>query len=57
MRRFLLIKYGLEWLVIVTVFTCIIFAAIKCIIDKNTAGALLGVAVGYSLKGFRKLHK
>lgn len=56
-RNYLLKKYFQEWIVIATCLTSIIIAG-KCkLIEPNTVGALLGVAVGYGLKGVRKLHK
>lgn len=57
MRTYLLKKYAQEWLVISTCLVAIIFAGCYKLIEPNTVGALLGVAVGYGLKGLRKLHK
>jgi glutamine amidotransferase PdxT len=57
MRNYLLQKYVQEWIIILTCLGAIILAG-KCkLIEPNTVGALLGVAVGYGLKGLRKLHK
>ncbi len=57
MRRYLSHKYWVETTIVLVSFTAIIVSAWQGYIDKNTTGALLGVAVGYGLKGFRKLHK
>lgn len=56
-RDYLLKKYLQELAVIITCLSAIIISGICKLIEPNTVGALLGVAVGYGLKGVRKLHK
>jgi hypothetical protein len=56
MRDMLVKKWHVELAMAIITLAAIITASVFCLIDQCTTGTLMGVSIGYYLKGARKLH-
>ena len=57
MRRFLIIKYLIELLVLLSMLVALGIFSYFGFIESCTIGTLLGVIIGYFARGIRKIHK
>lgn len=57
MRAFLLKKYLIDWLVLITLLVSIFIMRHFVYIENTIVGTLLGAIVGYFARGIKKIHE